>query len=83
MQNARVIFDKGPANATFILSNLGFWRLYGFTGTGLAHPNKTEEPNRINIKGRRIEPNISRCGIGLRVNRPAYLAVGSPCLRAT
>ena len=54
----------------------------GFTGTGLAHPI-TGIPVSAPIAGRIKEPKGSMCGIGLRVRRPARLAVSSPNQYAT
>ena len=69
-RNAKIKFDAGPAKATFIMSTRGFEKLTGFIGTGLAHPNPT---NNI-IK----DPIGSKCARGLRVKRPFLAAVWSP-----
>ena len=55
---------------------------FGFTGTGLAHAS-TGNPVSAPIAGITIEPTGSMCGIGLRVRRPARLAVSSPNHDAT
>lgn len=39
-QNARIKLVKGPDIPIKIMSFLGFFRLYGFIGTGFAHPIK-------------------------------------------
>ena len=52
------------------------------TGTGLAQP-KTGAPVSASTTGTTTEPNGSMCLIGLRVSRPARLAVSSPHQRAT
>jgi hypothetical protein len=54
----------------------------GFTGTGLAYPN-TGRLAIAAIAGRMMVPKRSMCGIGLRVRRPASLAVRSPNHSAT
>ena len=55
-------FESGPAAATLIMSDLGFSRLFGFTGTGYAYPIPINKI--INV------PIGSRCAKGLRVNLP-------------
>src|SRR3989344_5402111 len=69
----------GPAKATHTGPHLPPRRLYGLYGTGLAQP-KTNWPAvvKYNMRGKTIEPVISMWAKGLRVSRPAYLAVGSP-----
>jgi hypothetical protein len=54
---------------------LGFFNLFGFTGTGLAHPKCTKKII--------IVPNRSRCASGFKVKRPFCFAVSSPYLFAT
>jgi hypothetical protein len=39
-------------------------------------------PERKKIKGKIMVPNKSICGIGFKVNLPAFSAVSSPCQRA-
>ncbi len=79
---ARIRLEPGPAKATHILPlrmltfGLKFW---GLKGTGLAHP-KTGLPRMSRTRGRMTVPSGSMCGMGLRVRRPIYLAVGSPSL---
>mgnify|MGYP004499737293 CR=1 FL=1 len=69
---AAKIFDTGPAKAVIAISLLGFLKLLGFTGTGLAQP----KPNN-NIPS---APIGSILGIGSKVNLPLFFAVGSPSL---
>lgn len=73
---------KGPAKPTNPYCFLGFLRLNGLTGTGLAIP-KTGAPERNKINGNKIEYIGSICRSGFRVNLPASLAVVSPNLSAT
>ena len=67
-----MILAAGPASAVRIMPFLTFLKYRVVTGTGLAQPNP--------VKIIRMEPNTSRCGRGLRVSRPRFLAVGSPSL---
>ena len=80
---AKEIFDKGPATETFISPHFLSRKLYGFTGTGFAQPNKTGLPAINKSKGKIIEPNGSKCFKGFKVSLPSYFAVGSPKLEAT
>ena len=70
----------GPTTAT--LNEPHFWslKLYGLTGTGLAQPKIGPWPKvtKRRRRGKRTEPNQSKCFSGFNVNRPAYFAVGSP-----
>lgn len=67
--SARAKFVNTPAEATNVSPNLPL-TLCTLYGTGFAQPKNT--PAVINaIKGTIIEPIISMCGIGLRVNLPA------------
>lgn len=67
--------ERGPDKATRRLSVLGFFKLYGLTGTGLPHPKFVKSIIR--------KPKTSKCAIGLSVSRPLYFAVGSPLRFAT
>lgn len=78
---ASPIFENGPAKATFIMSFLGLLKLYGFIGTGFAHPGTGIWLINAN-KGINIEPIGSRWGMGFKVSLPKFLAVGSPHLSA-
>ena len=84
-KRAKRKFDPGPARATLTLSHLASLKLYGLMGTGFAQPKIKGKivgaPRRIGIakiSGKIIEPKGSMCGIGFKVRRPAYFAVGSP-----
>ena len=76
------IFESGPAIATNNSPHRWFRKLYGLYGTGFAQPTTKPDPDITKMAGRIIEPNGSKCLIGLIVNRPAYLAVTSPIHKA-
>lgn len=76
-------FAKGPAAPTQAGPHRLFRKLYGLYGTGLAQPIKNGLCVIMSRAGRRIDPKRSRCGIGFKVNLPAYLAVLSPKASAT
>ena len=80
---AKPKFDKGPAKETFISPYFLSLKLYGFTGTGFAQPNKIGLPETNKSIGKIIDPKKSKCFKGFRVNLPAYFAVGSPNELAT
>jgi hypothetical protein len=80
---AREKFDSGPAAETFTLSIAGFLKFAGLTGTGFAQPIRKLECDIIKNNGTMIVPTMSMCGMGLKVNRPEYFAVGSPHFNAT
>ncbi|MBO7605964.1 MAG: hypothetical protein J6S61_05875, partial [Elusimicrobiaceae bacterium] len=65
----KIKFAAGPAKATLAMSSLMLFRLYGFTGTGFAHP-KIGKPDVIQKSGTIIEPTRSICFNGLKVRRP-------------
>ncbi len=67
--------EKGPAKDTNIVSLFRFLKLLGFIGTGLAHPNLNNN--------KKINPTMSKCLKGLRVNLPEFLAISSPSKYAT
>ena len=73
--SAKSTFDRGPAALIQSMLFLGFLKLYGFTGTGLAHPKCTIKIMSV--------PNGSKCARGFMVKRPLRLAVSSPYLFAT
>ena len=80
---AKAKFAATPAMETFKVPHFLSLKLYGFTGTGFAHPKINGCPPgkrdmSINRRGRITEPKGSKCFIGFRVRRPAYFAVGSP-----
>lgn len=75
-------FDSGPAEETFTLSTAGFLKFTGLTGTGFAQPIRKLEFDKIKNNGTMMVPTMSICGIGLKVKRPAYFAVGSPHFNA-
>lgn len=75
---AKIMFDSGPAKATFASPYFLSLKLRGLTGTGFAQPKTTGLPVKIRIPGKIIEPNHSRCFMGFKVSRPAFLAVKSP-----
>ena len=72
----------GPAKDTSTDWFRGWRRRLMATGTGLAQP-KTGAPVSARTTGTTIDPKGSMCLIGLRVSRPARLAVSSPHQRAT
>ncbi len=74
---------KGPAKETFRAPHFWSLKLYGLTGTGFAQPTNIGLPMKNKKTGNKIEPNKSKCGIGFKVRRPAYFAVGSPRELAT
>lgn len=80
---AKRTFARGPERETSARSFLPSLKLNGSTGTGLAAPIITGEPEMTRIRGRAILIIGSICFLGLRVNRPARRAVGSPSLSAT
>ena len=69
---------NGPDKPINPLSLLGFFKYKGLNGTGFAQPNKTGLLIKKRVNGKRNEPKKSRCFIGFKVSRPAFLAVGSP-----
>ena len=73
----------GPDKAINPPSFLGFFKLFGLNGTGLAHPKSTGLPMAYKSNGNSTDPNGSMCLIGFKVNLPASLAVESPNLLAT
>lgn len=75
---AKSKFERGPEAATFAEPNFLSLILKGFIGTGLAHPKIIPELNNTSIKGTNTDPNGSKCLIGLKLNLPAFFAVGSP-----
>lgn len=80
---AREKFDSGPAAETFTLSTAGFLKFAGLTGTGFAQPIRKLEFDKIKNNGTIMVPTMSMCGMGLKVKRPKYFAVGSPHFNAT
>lgn len=74
---------KGPDKETMARSFLPSLRLKGSTGTGLAAPIIIGDPEINRMRGRAMLIMGSICFLGLRVNRPASLAVGSPRRSAT
>lgn len=52
-------------------------------GTGFAIPISIGEWKIMSIIGSKRVPIGSMCGIGFKVRRPIYFAVGSPFLKAT
>ncbi len=80
---ASPMLAAGPAAPTSIISLFGSLKLYGFMGTGFAHP-KTMRPLVVKRRtnGRIMVPKISMWGSGLRVSLPENFAVGSPLLSA-
>lgn len=74
---------NGPASATSDISRLPSLRLNGSTGTGFAAPKIIGEPETIRRRGSKILMKGSMCFLGLRVNLPINLAVGSPKRSAT
>ncbi len=75
---ARIKLVATPPIATANNPNLGFLlKFAGLYGTGFAHP-KIKPPNKSPIRGKRIDPIGSMCGIGFKVKRPALFAVSSP-----
>ena len=79
---ARMRLVAGPARATSTDWFRGWRSRLMLTGTGLAQP-KMGLCVRASTTGTRIDPTGSMCLIGLRVSRPARLAVSSPHQRAT
>jgi len=77
---ARIIFAKGPATPTKIISLLGFLKLRKFIGTGFAQPKMTFESKINKDNGKITVPNRSICAKGLNVSLPCIFAVGSPSL---
>jgi hypothetical protein len=78
---------KGPNIAMIAISRFGFFRLYGFTGTGLAQPKTIGLPpvifaNIIIVKGTKIVPTKSMCLNGFKLKRPYCSAVLSPSILA-
>jgi len=71
--------DAGPAADMSMLSRLGFLKLAGLTGTGLAQP-KGGAPMMMRMAGIRTVPMGSICGAGFKVILPMIWAVGSPNL---
>jgi len=65
---ANAMLERGPAAPTFAKSCLGFTKLYGFMGTGFAHP--IMKPEVKESSGTMIVPKMSICGIGLSVSLP-------------
>ena len=59
LKRAKIIFARGPAALIQSIFFLGFFNLFGFTGTGLAHPKCTKKII--------IVPNRSRCASGFKV----------------
>ncbi len=59
-------FDPGPAKLTQDSPCLPF-KLYGFTGTGLAQPKIKGALVQISTNGSKMVPNKSMCFMGLRV----------------
>ena len=76
-RTAKEIFDAGPAMATLAGPYFRSLKFSGLYGTGLAYPNM-KPPRKKEMRGSRMEPNISKCFKGFKVSRPRYLAVGSP-----
>lgn len=74
---------RGPARETNAKSFLPSFKLKGSTGTGLAAPKITGEPESKRIKGRAILIIGSIWFFGLSVKRPIRRAVGSPKRSAT
>jgi hypothetical protein len=67
---ARMTFTTGPAMPTIAAPKRALRSLFGANGTGLPQPNPTMTSMKV--------PTGSRWDLGLRVSRPASLAVGSP-----
>lgn len=82
-KTASIRLVRGPARDTSARSFLPSFRLNGSTGTGLAAPNTTGDPENIRKKGRIMLMNGSICFLGSSVRRPASRAVGSPSFSAT
>ncbi len=61
---------RGPLSDIRMMSDLGFLKYRGLTGTGFAQPKLKRK--------RHTAPSGSMCLSGLRVSRPMALAVGSP-----
>ena len=76
------ILEPGPAIETlrspYFLSLIKL----GLYGTGLAQANIKLDPVKTKNNGSSIDPKGSMWGIGLSVNLPKFLAVGSPNLFA-
>ena len=72
----------GPARETSTPWLRGLRRRLRFTGTGLAQPKKPN-PLRASRPGTSSVPIGSTWASGLKVSRPARLAVSSPNARAT
>lgn len=62
--------EAGPAIATSNSPQREFFKLYGLIMTGFAHPIINPAPVTTSRNGKMIEPNISKCGKGFKVNRP-------------
>jgi len=75
-------FEAGPAKETFISPYFLSEKLWGFTGTGLAHPKSIGLCVINKSKGSMIDPKGSRCLRGFNVSLPSFLAVGSPKVKA-
>jgi len=78
---------NGPNKDTIAISLLGFFKLYGFTGTGLAQPKTIGLElvifaNITIITGTKIVPIISICFKGFKLNLPYCSAVLSPNILA-
>lgn len=69
---------SGPARETRAMSLRPSFRLKGSTGTGLAPPKMTGEPERMSKAGKIILMKGSMCFMGFSVSLPRSLAVGSP-----
>lgn len=83
--NAKMIAKRkllrGPAREVIIISRLGWRKLKGSMGTGLAQPIVGIPVKALN-KGRRMVPIGSAWANGFKVKRPNDLGVGSPSLSA-
>lgn len=66
---ANMRFDAGPAKAVKSSPFLLLVMLYVLISTGFAHPKMIPPAIKV-MSGMTMEPNISRCFIGLSVNLP-------------
>lgn len=77
------IFVRGPARETMATSFLPSLRLNWSTGTGLAAPKITGEPDKSRRRGSKMLIKGSIWFFGFKVSLPISLAVGSPSRSAT
>ncbi len=74
---ANKIFVRGPERETRAMSLRPSLKLNGSIGTGFAPPKMIGDV-RNSMTGRMMLMKGSMCFMGLRVNLPRSLAVGSP-----